>query len=560
MGKASRRKRKKRLSPLKEANASQEAQGILGPMASPKVGERQNACVALANCTLSSLKRLEKKGLYRAMLPRVQDSSWNVREQAIGALRSASMLGGDDTCERMFAEDIMTPCIALLESEKGEQALLTFCNFEKDLASRAAQSCVELLYNMCEVVDQAVQRLAQSNVLSLFVRCVFGSACKEVKVSVARLLHVCSEQSGEFARDVFLSSEQLSNIAPLLSSEELPLGCALNICGVLVNGAQAGKTTVPTDSVLELVLLIAKRALHTDAAFWSGDASPNGGWENQCLDQLLALEVLANSCAEASGGEGSSDVPLCTAACQKFIEHGMLSDCFSVLSSCADAAASEKTDSIIASTQQRAAGCVDNVVQNAPESLLSSSTYFDFRKAFELVLAWLKGCVSPNHSSPASGAIASLAFSLLRRMGASCSDVLRGMDDAALRPLLYASAFSQDTETRAASVASLGILAQQDALGSAARIRIAASIAKATSDPSDAVLVEALNAIFDVFGDDGTHQWFVESKVIELLSPLVGDLERRIRIDGRDMEVERLERLEETLDNLKRFIEYKTNF
>ena len=76
------------------------------------------------------------------------------------------------------------------------------------------------------------------------------------------------------------------------------------------------------------------------------------------------------------------------------------------------------------------------------------------------------------------------------------------------------------------------------------------------NDSSITVVSEAVNCVFDYFAEPENNQIYVELKFHEHLNELLNSFSS---LDPTKYDTEDFERLEESMENLQRFLEYKAN-
>ena len=483
--------------------------GIFKALSSHEASERAATCVAVSNLSLSALKSSEREGVYRAMLPRLVDDSVEVREQAFGALRALSISGGDEACGEMVKADVLTPSIAIFGSNIDPLISCAVVDQESDTGAgiRAAINAIEFLYNLCEGAPDVPGKIAGSAVVAASVEFALRAACGELNTSAARLLHVCSEHLP--MQEILAEKQFFSRVrSTLASADASSVLRTVNLCGVIVNcilrdARCDGNDASDLETSCSVVLSTLKRALQIESpAFWTqGGDDSSDAWRQCCKAQMLAMEIIANFCSLSESGTHKY-------VCQQVVEQGFLGALEKVLAACSSVSdnggKSAESNAVkqrvwIFATQQRAAGCIDNIVQNESQGLVFDARYFAFCPFAGSVMVWMRQALVSGTLAAfgAADAFAALLHSMLRRASMDQNNkaievVVRELcTEASMTTLYQASEGAQSPHMRASCVAMLSILAQSSLLQSAQREDIASRILKATSDPSDEVLADA---------------------------------------------------------------------
>eukprot|EP00903_Cladosiphon_okamuranus_P013639 g12703.t1 len=216
--------------------------------------------------------------------------------------------------------------------------------------------------------------------------------------------------------------------------------------------------------------------------------------------------------------------------------------------------------------------CAANLVQNLPPKALGESP-------LGLWLELCGMCESAMERAPSCvETVSGVMWGLVRRAGPEVAAWVRanagsaaagGAAEPAADPLPLIKRLCDPATTRAfeARVNAVGILG---ALGSAAAAAAAATTAgggsdfglgralvQAMEDPHVLVQAEALNAVMDVYGDDGQDAAFRASGAPAALAVGVPAFKRKVKQEGKVLGRDAMCHLKETALNASRFVKYK---
>ncbi|XP_058485168.1 HEAT repeat-containing protein 3 [Solea solea] len=244
---------------VKEVDAVEEEHGdddspaaeLLEKLQSPSADVREFACASISRVVQQSqtIPGFLQRGTVRRLGPMMLDGSLAVRETATGALRNLSTCGGQEVCEDMVKDDVMTPLTALLrECCAGFESAVVQMKDQKNPVEEVANEAVNLLWNLCESSSQALSVFNKAGLLDLVVQCLERHPHNiELAISAGHCLHTVTEDNPELlcsinstvlgALETLLLSSQPSMAHTLLRT--LAAGTLWNLKGNLPAARQA---------------------------------------------------------------------------------------------------------------------------------------------------------------------------------------------------------------------------------------------------------------------------------------------------------------------------------
>uniref|UniRef100_A0A8C6SPU8 HEAT repeat containing 3 n=1 Tax=Neogobius melanostomus TaxID=47308 RepID=A0A8C6SPU8_9GOBI len=177
------------------------ADELLEKLQSPNADMREFACASISRVVQQSqtIPGFLQRDAVRRLGPMLLDSSVAVRETATGALRNLSACGGQEVCEEMVKEDVMTPLTALLrECCSGFEIAAVPMKDQRSPVENVANEAVNLLWNLCESNTQALSIFNKSGLLDVVVQCLEKYPHNvELAISAAHCLHTVTEDNPE---------------------------------------------------------------------------------------------------------------------------------------------------------------------------------------------------------------------------------------------------------------------------------------------------------------------------------------------------------------------------
>uniref|UniRef100_A0A8C6SJ60 HEAT repeat containing 3 n=1 Tax=Neogobius melanostomus TaxID=47308 RepID=A0A8C6SJ60_9GOBI len=165
------------------------ADELLEKLQSPNADMREFACASISRVVQQSqtIPGFLQRDAVRRLGPMLLDSSVAVRETATGALRNLSACGGQEVCEEMVKEDVMTPLTALLREVRN--------------CTKRHHTIIINIILICVISESNTQALSifnKSGLLDVVVQCLEKYPHNvELAISAAHCLHTVTEDNPE---------------------------------------------------------------------------------------------------------------------------------------------------------------------------------------------------------------------------------------------------------------------------------------------------------------------------------------------------------------------------
>eukprot|EP00118_Oscarella_pearsei_P012265 m.89098 g.89098 ORF g.89098 m.89098 type:complete len:641 (+) comp36599_c0_seq5:165-2087(+) len=305
---------------------------IVEKLSSPSADERQCACTGLASLVLETdlVPTLLDSGIVKRLGSLLVDDCEAVRLGAAGALRNLT-LANQDTCTMMVEQDVMTSVVTLF---KRSLADLSSCDSAGTAAAvdQTGQDLVEqalhLLWNLSECSSKAVHIFNSERLLPLVFHCLSpGQHSLTMSVTAAQCLHTVSEENPVLSEAVVDCGEMLTTLEHLLMCEgDSVHHMMLRVlaAGVLFN-VHRHLPLVSQSQSMQAIARVLSKTLDMDVSAQMKAIAPNLASEDKIDKQFqpdkesddvsdvkvalaaqqLALEILANfCCSDDSSDEG----------------------------------------------------------------------------------------------------------------------------------------------------------------------------------------------------------------------------------------------------------------
>lgn len=242
---------------------------LLEKLQSPSADMREFACASISRVVQQShtIPGFLQRDAVRRLGPMLLDSSVAVRETATGALRNLSACGGQEVCDDMVKQDVMTPLTALLrESCCGFEITAASMKDQRSPVESVANEAVNLLWNLCESNTQALSIFNKSGLLDMVVQCLETYPHNvELAISAAHCLHTVTEDNPELLCSI--------NSAVLQALENVLLSFQDGMTYTLLRALTAGtlwnmRSSLPAShqaQLLNTVVANLSKCLDTDA-------------------------------------------------------------------------------------------------------------------------------------------------------------------------------------------------------------------------------------------------------------------------------------------------------
>lgn len=218
--------------------------------------------------------------------------------------------------------------------------------------------------------------------------------------------------------------------------------------------------------------------------------------------------------------------------------------------------------------------CAANLVQNLPQRALGENPHALWTELCGMCEAAMER--APSCVETVTGVM----WGLVRRAGPAVAAVVRANAPASAVPAATGSApapavnaaatdplplilrlcnpeVTRAFEARVNAVGILGALGSAAAAAGAADLGLGRALVQAMEDPHVLVQAEALNAVMDVYGEDGLDEAFRASGAPAALASGVPAFRRKVKQEGKALGRDALCHLKETALNASRFVKYK---
>ncbi|XP_072013433.1 HEAT repeat-containing protein 3-like [Amphiura filiformis] len=585
---------------------------VLEKLQSGSDEERECACTTLATLVqdASAMETLLDHNIVKSLAPLLMDKRPSIREAAAGALRNLSASSNQDVCMRMVDDDVFTPLATLLQQFSSAipqpSQEMSGDAVKKDPALNTLLQALHLLWNLCENASTAVSLFNQYHLMKLLLDTLqmFG-VCLELSLTAAHCLQTVTEDNVELAKELckphLLPILEGALMCPGERMQHLLLrnliaGCMYNIKESLPAAGQ-GQT-------MQVIAKIISQTLEIDAANRMATLLPqiqtNGTtlskvvseelreMESLVSAQQVALEVTSNMCCpeddeeweDLDSSSSSSDdlddgsevmqedslmMPLCLSAeIQSSLTNQQLpnkvllkiglpeKDFMQNLEACKETKTVFKG---LLRVQSRALMCLQNLIAAVELESLGGP------EALTLVLQKLLDLIQLVPSEDESvEALTSALRSTLHKMAENkfTPEILTDSHLSAIASLCQSSSNDAIRVNFVGTLGSVGSLLAFNEETQQLLMAVGTQLLEvATKDNSLWVTAEALDAIFDVFGD-GDIADIVAANIglVAKLRTLVPQLKARFR-QGKSALGEHLPVVISARSNLARFIKYK---
>eukprot|EP00658_Telonema_sp_P-2_P041752 TRINITY_DN2989_c0_g1_i1.p1 TRINITY_DN2989_c0_g1~~TRINITY_DN2989_c0_g1_i1.p1 ORF type:complete len:662 (+),score=175.78 TRINITY_DN2989_c0_g1_i1:103-2088(+) len=539
-------------------------------------------------------------------LARIASSAGSHPERiaAVGALRNLS-LHGHQVCDDMVRSGLVGTCITLLSQASEQIAGYTEPPPQLDHEHRFVCLMVEhlssTLTHLSEASENAAMQLtAAGSVVPALFSALCSPACPLVaQRAAAQALVVLTDDSVTAQTQVANCGQAAEEFAATtLQCEGADVQLRMLLATLLFN-TQGVRVSLPTLHPLLTAVLTPNvaSALPTLLKGVKGDtgAAAEGlvvqqpsdniqEWWAQLRAQNLVLEVLTNSAVFLEGDQ--EEDPECDWELMDSLEEEALHTHLNSANAMQTAALTELSgflELVLPKLEIPAAECIQLGQTNQSVAAMVVALWGLVRKAVALVGNLVGGVTAQNQSAPffvCWGKLRSLLTQttpqpVVGQVVSGLAAVLRqaqsvgvGNELAAAKaledPVLAAAesiAMSDQSEAadRAAALSLLGMAGQASPDSPLAeRAAHTLLLALESGDPNLMVGAEALNGLFDLFGDDvANSQLYAAGQVQGKLVKLLPGWKKHVRDHASQADPAVLEGAQEAALNLKRFIQYK---
>ncbi|KAL1431795.1 hypothetical protein MTO96_013897 [Rhipicephalus appendiculatus] len=566
---------------LQEANVNSSVDELCDMLQGGKLEERECAANIMAGVAKdpASCESLLKAAVIRTAAPLLLDKNVAVRHSIAGALRNISAIS-HEACHALIDFDVMTPLVGLLKqynspwrpAEPQEKI---------DSKTEVFYESVHLLWNLCESSETSVSVFNRERLWTVLLPCMNVSKYgTRIATAVGHCLHAVSEDNAElaeclndFGAGIFENSSQDPGVILL---QVLSAGILINIREVQeVPLVPAVLPLIPilTKSlslpILDQIKTLSEKVAELQAATKQRNVDTEDVEEKEktidgivalILDALMAkqtaLEILSNLCC----GEGDQESGYVDISDDS-------SDTFDGDMETEETSAIHKLSATVPrrvhAVRCRALLCIGNMVQAlAPEDLggipglvsmwtcLAQLAFVQMdSKDLELLEASSSACRSVLQTLASSVASA----------GNGGTPPLPGVSDEELRVLAQVGLQCSEPSVRTnvtRIMATLGCLLgahETNVLKKVGQHLLEVSF----KDPDTVVVTEALDAIFDVFGEDSTDTVAREIELVAKLRQVLPAFKSKVK-QAKTTLPSHYPVIVTAKTNLIRFLKYKT--
>jgi len=592
---------------------------VLQLLDSATASEREWACSSLSHMVLDeeSLKVLMQNGLIKKLIERLIDPDPQVQMSAAGALRNLASEGDELICSELVKNDIMTPILFLLP--KAVDMTQTYNldpsveNMEKKgIISRFLEQLIVILWCLSEKFEKIIDQINKQDVLLQKLLEILDSkflSKKSLSVAALNFLNVITEDNADllkkFQNNPTTCQFFIDFVGKKNDSGDQPEITLIRILGAsILFNLQDAVFPVLNRNVLTIVLPIIAQTLKFDnlnaltsliqnqphfLAEQGGEEEENetdekfaeklavlGGIGSNLMAQQIALELLTNICSDNDTDDGWEDMEedgmeeakavnmqttqTSSTSSQNFEIIGNSPIIFQLVTEKAKFLPAEiyqflqvssKGKGLLHATNQvqlRAVTCWNNLLMSIDSTKLGNlQQLWDF--LFEVALA------APNYPTvdvkELLEAITGTCWALIRQQQINESEIHLNSLKSGSKALIGSET------TRINCIGILGILAS-----TTKDLNVCFSITQILienlGDASLWVVAECLNAFFDIFGEKDKNQVFNQANLFQILKERLPILEKQYKAIPKQ-ERDLRGRIDETLINLKGFIDYKKN-
>ena len=215
--------------------------------------ERECGCASLAviGKRKNNADTIIQKRLLRIVAPLVVDTNLSVQHAAVGALRNIS-LADHDICDQMVDQDVFTPLTKLLlkfysmEWSRAEPSKAAKSSDRIDSNTEIFIEAVNLLWNLCEANESAVQKCFNQDLLPVLMKhMTVEKYGYQVVSSVLQCLYTLAEDCKEPFLSQFKAYDHILNslvVKPAEKAEDLHI--KLLAIGIAYNLTEARKESI----------------------------------------------------------------------------------------------------------------------------------------------------------------------------------------------------------------------------------------------------------------------------------------------------------------------------
>ncbi|CAZ81046.1 unnamed protein product [Tuber melanosporum] len=571
---------------------------------SPK--ERAEAVSAINNLLQDATCRqllLRERVVQKLMEEMLNDSSQEVVVYAWGALRNISVDEGYDQSIFMYRKNILAPVASALQKISSTLNSLrtnpgSLSSTEQKILWLYAENVIGLIAGLSETSEEVAEAIVKLDILPLLMEILKEPSGKlgGLHETVAQCVYALTGESDDFVEAIVSDRYGYVSLLLELRDQSDPSLKSLYICGSLHNISLALKgTEVATDQEISDFSVVT---ILTDFLKSTPTASLTDDEQKVLIFKQLVLEILASIATEATGGvseealgadqdgdidfiSGDGDGKDMTAPGE--LDESLRADMEMVVG---DESNQESPDSaegtvlhyLIVNTGPALLSIVKSGASGSlPIHIRALSVLNNIAWTVDATLSeglglwerWQKlareiwqSCITPvlvanTADVELAEAVTGLAWAISKSMNGSL-DVSQGEHRAFVS--LYHAANTDELRTKCVGVLGcLGLAQGRIEINREIGVFLMTLIVGGANTPANP-LVEALNAIFDIYADaefDYDEPVFVKSAFLDHLSKAISGVRSAVKkVDKNKFPEDRL-RADDALLNLQRFIAYK---
>ncbi|RPB04248.1 ARM repeat-containing protein [Choiromyces venosus 120613-1] len=580
---------------------------------SPK--ERAEAVSAINNLLQDATCRqllLRERVVQKLMEEMLNDSSQEVIVYAWGALRNISVDEGYDQSIFMYRKNILAPVASALQKISSTLTSLrtnpgSLSSTEKKILWLYTENVIGLIASLSETSEDVAEAIVNLDILPLLMEILNEPSEKleSLHETIAQCLYALTEESDDFVEAIVSNGDYVSLLLKL-RDQSTPSLKSLYTCASLHNISLALKgTDVATDHEISDLNIVS---ILTDFLRSTPNPPPTDDDQKSLIFKQLDLEILASIATEATDGpsdgaagadadgdidlmnEGADgdddekDIPL--AAAPDELDESVRADMEMVVGDESNQDSTDSTEgtvihylitttgpvllSLIKSSSGsssslrihiRALSVLNNIAWTVDATLTEGDSAL-WQRWQKLSHDIWHTCVTPVLAANTADvelaeAVTGLAWAISKSVKGGF-DVSQGEHRAFVS--LYHAANTDELRTKCVGVLGcLGLAQGRVGVNQEIGVFLMTLVAAGASTPTNP-LVEALNAIFDIYADaefDYDEPVFVKNAFLGHLSKAISGVRSAIKkIDKNKFPEDRL-RADDALLNLQRFIKYK---
>eukprot|EP01127_Copromyxa_protea_P005328 TRINITY_DN15271_c0_g1_i1.p1 TRINITY_DN15271_c0_g1~~TRINITY_DN15271_c0_g1_i1.p1 ORF type:complete len:596 (-),score=127.26 TRINITY_DN15271_c0_g1_i1:25-1812(-) len=506
------------------------------------------------------------------------DSEVEIRLSASGLLRNLTNIGDENVCNLLIEKDCLSSCCELIKRTTASAQTPNQDADSKETVEdefRVLVNIFALLGNLCEVSSYPMQRVAREGILPTIISWLKPNiGTQQTAIFAAELLNILTEEFEPIKSQI--TDEHLLLFKVTLANQKHTLRLRATVASVVVNICPL-KAIVP---LLPVILPTLSQCLEWEPSntFLSIDnllkAEPQlFEWDRRTNAQVMALEVLGNIMAGEENAEGEDVLPkdvvnliIQSSLCDKvlplcsfprgevytYIQEAVARTRINpdepngedvTTAHSVDATSLLYYERQLRVVQGRALSCLGNIIYALPSDGLGN-----IGNLWNLLFSICQTSASdPSRENAILVILTSTMFSFLRET------LLEPTQEQTIA--IFSLLAHPEEQVRANALGMAGCIARTNS-GPAISLELGKAVLKGLEDPSGWVIVEACEVLFSVF-DDNFNDVVKSLNLLGKLKEFGAYLQQKMPALSNDQEPELQGKLEEILENINPFLEYK---